>query len=62
MPEQLFDYMSGSYTLLIGAKDEREARAMLSRYLDEHPMMPRYEDWALRQICGKLAYGIFSQR
>ena len=62
MPEQMFQFANKAdlRTLLIGAKDEVEARGMLQAYLKKHPLLPSMIAWRLKAICGKVDYGIFS--
>lgn len=60
MPEQMFQFASNSRTLLIGARDEMEARGMLQAYLKKHPLLPSMACWRLKFICGKVDYGIFT--
>ena len=60
MPEQMFQFASNSRTLLIGARDEMEARGMLHAYLKKHPLLPSMATWRLQHVCGKVDYGIFT--
>jgi hypothetical protein len=62
MPEQLFRFASDSRSLLIGAANEVEARGMLQAYLKRHPLLPSFTCWRLKEICGKVDYGIFTIR
>lgn len=61
MPEQLFlfEHELGQPKLLIGARDEREARGMLAQYLEDRPCLLQ-DGWILSRILGKVAWGIFT--
>lgn len=61
MPEQLFRFQVGDRNMLIGARDEWEARQMLKQYLKAHPLLlVRYADCRLKEVCGKVSYGIYT--
>ncbi len=59
MPEQLFLFVYGQRQLLIGAGDENEATHILDQFLIAHENLPQ-AGWILKQVLGKLAYGVFS--
>ena len=60
MPEQMFRFVAPHRHLLIGARDEMEARGMLRAYLKQHPLLPSMEEWRCKEVCGKVSYGIFT--
>ena len=56
---QLFLFVAPITNLAIPATVEQEARNKLRVFLEEHPLLPSYEDWQC-YICGKVAKGIYS--
>lgn len=60
MPEQMFHFSDGNRSLLIGARNEVEARGMLQLYLKKHPLLSSIAAWRCKEVCGKVDWGIFT--
>ncbi|NJK93225.1 MAG: hypothetical protein HC904_16275 [Blastochloris sp.] len=56
----LFHFEGGIHGVAVQADDEGKAWVKLGYYLESHPLMPKRQEWRLKQIFGTLGEGIWS--
>ena len=65
MPDQLFLFASNNFSFIVavigGTKNPlQEAKTIFSQYLDQHPDLPKYEDFKAPTILGKVSDCVYS--